>query len=106
MRRAMLSRVCCRNAPFLLLDEPTSSLDSSVQAQVLNLLDDLQERFCLSYLFISHDLAVVRHMSDHVAVMYAGEVVEQGHASTVFAEPAHAYTQELFRAGRLDSAAM
>jgi ATPase components of various ABC-type transport systems, contain duplicated ATPase len=105
-QRIAIARALITRPKLVICDEPTSSLDSSVQAQVLNLLDDLQERFHLAYLFISHDLAVVRHMSDHVAVMYAGEVVEQGHASTVFAEPAHAYTQELFRAGRLGRAAM
>jgi peptide/nickel transport system ATP-binding protein len=77
------------------LDEPVSSLDVSVQAQILLLLRDLKQRFGLSYLFISHDLAVVEAIADRIAVMYEGEVVEIAPAARLFADPQHAYTKRL-----------
>ncbi len=94
-QRIAIARSLITRPAFVVCDEPTSSLDASVQAQVLNLLLDLQESFGLSYLFISHDLSVVRHMSDRVAVMRRGEVVEEGCADDVFARPAHPYTRLL-----------
>ena len=86
---------------MLVLDEPTSALDVSVQRQVLSLLADLQRRYAMSYVFISHDLAVVRAMSHRVLVMKDGEIVESGEAEALFASPREAYTQELLAAARL-----
>ena len=94
-QRIAIARSLIGRPRVVLCDEPTSSLDSSVQAQVLNLLDSLQATYKVSYMFISHDLAVVRHMSDTVAVMYAGVVLEEGTTEAVFATPAHPYTRLL-----------
>lgn len=80
-----------------MLDEPTSSLDRTVQAQVLDLLKDLQQKYHLTYLFISHDLAVIRALCHHTIVMKAGEIVEQGETQALFENPTHPYTQELVR---------
>ena len=82
----------------MILDEAVSALDVSIQAQVINLLKDLQKEFALAYLFISHDLDVVRFMSDQMIVMHKGEIVERGAAADIYANPQHPYTQELLGA--------
>ncbi|CAH0276828.1 Oligopeptide transport ATP-binding protein OppF [Agrobacterium fabrum] len=97
-QRIAIARALMLNPALLILDEPVSALDLSVQAQVLNLLRDLQEEFELTYVFVSHDLSVVRYIADDVLVISKGEAVEQGSREELFANPKHPYTRQLFAA--------
>jgi peptide/nickel transport system ATP-binding protein len=97
-QRVAVARALALDPSVVVADEPTSALDVSVRAQIINLLCDLKAELGISFVFISHDLATVRHVSDWIAVMYVGEIVEYGPAEEVFAHPAHPYTRALLDA--------
>ncbi len=97
-QRICIARALALNPKFIVCDEPVSALDVSIQAQIINLLRELQEKYSLTYLFISHDLSVVEHISDTVGVMYLGSLVEYGATDDIFRNPVHPYTQALFSA--------
>jgi peptide/nickel transport system ATP-binding protein len=97
-QRACIARALALDPKFIVCDEPVSALDVSIQAQILNLLMDLQEMKGISYLFITHDLSVVKHISDYIAVMYLGEVIEYGKTDDIFENPMHPYTKALLTA--------
>ena len=97
-QRIGIARALAVQPELIICDEPVSALDVSVQAEVVNLLQDLQEQFGLTYLFVAHDLAVVEHVSDHILVMSKGKIVEQGTPAEILGNPQHDYTKTLLAA--------
>jgi len=97
-QRIGVARALSLNPSFIVLDEPVSALDVSIQAQILNLMDELQKEYGLTYLFVSHDLSVIKHVSDNIAVMYLGKIVELSDYSSIFTDPLHPYTKALLSA--------
>ena len=97
-QRIGIARALVLNPEFIVCDEPVSALDVSIQAQILNLMQDLQDQLQLTYMFITHDLSVVQHLSDHIVVMYLGQLVEKAPTKRLFSKPAHPYTQALLSA--------
>ena len=97
-QRIGIARALALNPSFIVCDEPVSALDVSIQAQVINMFDELQEQLGLTYLFIAHDILVVRHISDRIAVMYLGKMVELADASEIYDHPMHPYTKSLMSA--------